>query len=81
VWQVAGLDRHEVRTTKVLAWALDRNGSHGLGSAVLRELLRTLAARDGRIAFERLDLHAHYTVQTEHIAFSDMSDRLDIAVT
>lgn len=36
VWEVAGLGTDEVRGCSVLAWLLDRYGSHGQGDAFLR---------------------------------------------
>ena len=38
-WAVAALKRNEVRNSFVLAWWLDPRGSHGLGPALLKELL------------------------------------------
>lgn len=39
VWRAAGLNRDELRNSRVLAWFLDAHGDHGQGSAILRRLL------------------------------------------
>ena len=41
-WAVASLKRNEVRNSAVLAWWLDPRGSHGLGPALLTELLQLM---------------------------------------
>lgn len=79
VWKVAGLARDEIRNTKVLAWALDCRESHGFGGAIFESLLNTCNWGNNRRPSESLT-EAPYEVYTEHCAFSDRANRLDIAM-
>lgn len=81
VWNVAGLWKDEVRTTRVLAWALDCRGSHGLGNAILKEVFTTVAKEPANKALGNLDVDSVYTVQVEHCAFADNTDRVDVVLT
>lgn len=46
VWDVAGLGADEVRVCSVLAWLLDRHGSHGQGDVFLRCFLDCLRSEN-----------------------------------
>lgn len=76
IWSIAGLKRNEVRTTAVLAWALDHRQKHGFGDAVLSALLESL---QGRVP-DGLRLGSTYRVRTEYCVFGASEDRIDIAI-
>ncbi|WP_454917080.1 PD-(D/E)XK nuclease family protein [Xanthobacter sediminis] len=76
IWAIAGLKRNEVRTTSVLAWALDHRQDHGFGDAVLRALFERFAEQ----LPADIQLGANYRVRTEYCAFGAQEDRIDIAI-
>ncbi|MGY4801338.1 PDDEXK-like family protein [Teichococcus aerofrigidensis] len=78
VWSVASLGRNELRNAAVLAWFLDPRGSHGLGPAVLRDLLRLAADRAGWLFFAANPSRA--VVRTEDWPLGSETDRVDIAI-
>ncbi len=41
-WEIAGVDRDEVRNSAILAWLLNPKGNHGLGGSALSALLAKL---------------------------------------
>ncbi|WP_142780823.1 PD-(D/E)XK nuclease family protein [Agrobacterium sp. T29] len=80
VWTIAGLKRNEVRTSAVLGWILDSNGSHGFGSAVLQALLEALIQRTGSEELRQAVLGSHYRVSAEHTSFGERDNRVDLAI-
>lgn len=78
VWTVAGLRRNEVRNAAVLAWFMEPSGTHGLGPAVLSEVLNRAAARPGWRPLA-LDM-ARASVRTELRPQGSDADRVDIAI-
>jgi len=44
IFNVLGVQRQEIRHSNFLAWILDPNGNHGLGSAFIERILRHLSA-------------------------------------
>lgn len=77
VWQQAGLKHDEVRNAAVLAWWLDCNGSHGLGSTLLAQLLRTLNKAKDLPLLNQLD---NCQVVVESLPLGDIEDRIDIEI-
>ena len=71
-WAVASLKRNEVRKSAVLAWWLDPWGSHGLGPALLTELLH----------FMHWDcsIDRSCSVRVESHPDGDRSNRVDIEI-
>ena len=71
-WAVASLKRNEVRNSAVLAWWLDPWGSHGLGPALLTELLH----------FMHWDcsIDRSCSVRVESHPDGDRSNRVDIEI-
>ena len=71
-WAVASLKRNEVRNSAVLAWWLDPRGSHGLGAALLTELL----------AYMQWDcpINPSCRVGVESHPDGDRSNRVDIEI-
>ncbi|MBB6182384.1 PD-(D/E)XK nuclease family protein [Pseudorhizobium flavum] len=80
VWSIAGLNRNEVRTSAVLAWVLDCNGSHGFGSAVLEALLKRMQDMTDSDELKRVMLGGHYRVSVEHSSFGERDNRVDLAI-
>lgn len=80
VWSIAGLKRNEVRTSAVLGWVLDCNGSHGFGSAFLAALIKRLEEKTGSKELKTLVLGRHYRVSVEHSSFGERDNRVDIAI-
>lgn len=80
VWAISGLKRNEVRTSAVLGWVLDCNGSHGFGSEILDELILLLREREGSECFPHIKLGRHYSLSLEHCAFGEMDNRVDLAI-
>jgi hypothetical protein len=71
-WSVLGLEDSEISHSLVLAWLLDRRGSHAQGSLFLREILRSVlpsSSQVSNLAGER------YRVATE---VSHARSRIDI---
>lgn len=80
IWSIAGLKRNEVRTSAVLGWVLDCNGSHGFGSAVLEALLQHLQKRADSEELKQVTLGSHYRVSVEHSSFGERDNRVDLAI-
>lgn len=80
VWSIAGLKRNEVRTSAVLGWIFDDNGSHGFGSAVLQALLENLRERNNSEELKRAMLGRHHRVSVEHTSFGERDNRIDLAI-
>ncbi len=80
IWSIAGLKRNEVRTSAVLGWVLDCNGSHGFGSAVLGALLKRLQERTDSEELRQVMLGSHYRVSVEHSSFGERDNRVDLAI-
>ena len=81
-WEVAGLGCDEVRNTRVLAWILNPQGSHGLGLSAMNGLLTTVN-RYFRPTFNE-DLFAapgrFCRVRTEINPNGEIADRVDIEI-
>ncbi|HWJ75036.1 MAG TPA: PD-(D/E)XK nuclease family protein [Kaistia sp.] len=80
VWGIAGLKRDEVRIAAVLAWVLDRRGSHGLGDAVTTSLIERLTDAGNAALLDGLVLGQRYFVRREFSAFGVPDDRVDISI-
>lgn len=80
VWTIAGLKRNEVRTSAVLGWILDCNGSHGFGSTILLALLEALRERTDSDDLKQAMLGSHYSVSAEHSSFGERDNRVDLAI-
>lgn len=80
VWTIAGLKRNEVRTSAVLGWILDCNGSHGFGAAVLQTLLEAFRERNDSEELKQAMLGGHYRVSAEHTSFGERDNRVDLAI-
>lgn len=76
-WEVAGLERKEVRNTAVLAWLLDPEGTHGFGRLPLQTLLQTI--RHNRKDIPE-DYHRYCRVQVEANPTGDCTNRVDIEI-
>lgn len=76
-WSVAGLEKDEVRNTRVLAWLMNPMGSHGYGDALLRQLLEHLKT-NGHLSPYSLD--GYCRVRTEVNPNGDKGERVDIEV-
>ena len=74
IFDVCSLGRDEIRNCRVLAWLLDENGSHGLGNAFLRGLLKQIGAK----AVSPAALASGYAVRAEYCPNGDNSNRVDI---
>ncbi|MDY4350628.1 PD-(D/E)XK nuclease family protein [Pectobacterium brasiliense] len=76
-WEVAGLERKEVRNTAVLAWLLDPEGTHGFGRLPLQAFLQVIRhSRDDIPA----DYHRYCRVQVETNPTGDNTNRVDIEI-
>lgn len=77
-WELAGLNRDEVRNSAVLAWLLNPKGSHGLGDIALKPVLQKL--------HEKLSdkfpvvVDGYCSVRTEYNPDGDISNRVDIEI-
>lgn len=77
-WEIAGVDRDEVRNSAILAWLLNPKGNHGLGDRALCALLSKLnlsfcsnfPKTPGNFCF----------VRTESNPDGDISNRVDIEI-
>lgn len=76
-WEVAGLERKEVRNTAVLAWLLDPEGTHGFGRLPLQTLLQTIRHNRNDIPE---DYHRYCRVQVETNPTGDCTNRVDIEI-
>ena len=75
-WEVAGLERKEVRNTAVLAWLLDPEGTHGFGRLPLQTLLQTIRCNKSYIPE---DYHRYCRVQVETNS-DNGANRVDIEI-
>lgn len=75
-WEVAGLERKEVRNTAVLAWLLDPEETHGFGRLPLQILLQTIRHNRNDIPE---DYHRYCRVQVETNS-DDSANRVDIEI-
>lgn len=80
VWTVAGLKRNEVRTSAVLGWALDCNGSHGFRAAILDGLIELLRQRGQAEILHDVVLGRNYRLSVEHCALGERDNRVDLAI-
>ncbi len=77
-WDLAGLNRDEVRNSSVLAWLLNPKGSHGLGGIALTPVLQKL--------HEHLPdkfpvvVDGYCCVRTEYNPDGEISNRVDIEI-
>ncbi|HEK1093132.1 TPA: PD-(D/E)XK nuclease family protein [Proteus mirabilis] len=76
-WEVAGLERKEVRNTAILAWLLDPKGTHGFGRLPLQTLLQII--RHNKIDIPK-DYHHYCRVQVETNPTGDCTNRVDIEI-
>lgn len=76
VWEINGLKRDEVRNTAVLSWWLDMNASHGLGNALLKQVIK-----DHLPEVDIFHLEGEpYRVYPESLPLADIQDRIDIEI-
>jgi len=73
-WDVLGLDHDEIQHSRVLAWLLDRHGSHSQGSLFLRELLVSI---QGAVPLSSECATEKYRVSTE---VRNARSRIDIEI-
>lgn len=76
-WEVAGLERKEVRNTAILAWLLDPEGTHGFGRLPLQTFLQTIRHNRNDIPE---DYHCYCRVQVETNPTGDCTNRVDIEI-
>jgi len=77
-WEIAGVDRDEVRNSAVLAWLLNPKGSHGLGDSALSALLARLNL-EFRDDFPKTPGNYCF-VRTEENPDGDITNRVDIEI-
>lgn len=76
-WDIVGIKRKEVASCSVLAWLLDPDGNHGMGSIVLNILLKQLNQKQYRFPYE----YGHYChVSTEKSMGEGNKNRVDILI-
>lgn len=75
VWDVAGIKFDEVRASKILAWILDPQGSHGQGSVFLESIAPLLK---NRLTTEMLAAGGKSYVET--LPLGDHESRVDIEI-
>ncbi len=80
VWTIAGLKRNEVRTSAVLGWVLDCNGSHGFRGSIFESLIAALQRRGNSAALDGLVLGRNYQLAVEHCALGERDNRVDLAI-
>jgi hypothetical protein len=79
IWKVISLGRSEVRTTSILAWAMDPCGSHGKCADVLNALLNDVRPKeDSSFPFPRWIEKCE--VSTEEWYYEGQASRVDIVV-
>lgn len=78
-WAIAGLRKNEVRNSRVLAWLLNPNGSHGFGDAVLGGLLGIVYKKLARSDFPSMPSN-RCVVRTESYPDSSLGSRVDIEI-
>jgi len=77
VWDISGLKRDEVRNTAVLAWWLDCQGSHGLGSQLLTRIMK-----DFTTDFDILSIENElYRTRPESLPLGELDNRIDIEIS
>ena len=81
-WEVAGLDRDEVRNVGVLAWLLNPQGSHGMGCAAIKGLLTTVNRHFRAISSADFveEPGQFCRVRTEINPNGEIADRVDIEI-
>lgn len=57
IFSILGIERMEIRHSNFLAWLLDPNGTHGLGSLFLKRFLRDIFLFDNPESVDNLALH------------------------
>lgn len=77
-WEIAGLQRKEVRNTAVLAWLLDPDGSHGFNRLPLHVLLQSIRNLSRTDIPD--DFHRYCQVQVETNPSGDNASRVDIEI-
>lgn len=77
-WDLAGLNRDEVRNSAVLAWLLNPKGSHGLGKIALTPVLQKL--HDKLPDKFPVVIDGYCSVRTEYNPDGDISNRVDIVI-
>lgn len=77
-WELAGLNRDEVRNSAVLAWLLNPRGSHGLGDIALTPVLKQLHKQLTDKFPVVVD--GYCSVRTEYNPDGDISNRVDIEI-
>lgn len=79
VWEVSHLGRDELRNSKLLAWLLDRHGSHGQGPDLLAALLDRIARHmNGPLGKQAIALP--YRTGVESCPLGEKDDRVDIEI-
>lgn len=77
-WEIASLNRDELRNSKVLAWLLNPRGSHGFGCLLLDELLKEV---DKHLQVDFSTTRTSYIgVRTESCPDGDQGNRVDIEI-
>jgi len=78
IWDIARLERGELRHAAVLAWLFDANGSHGRGERIFCKFLQRLGTP------ERLEIavphSGGYSIATERYPLGNSESRVDIVV-
>lgn len=85
VWEIAGLSRDEVRNSAVLAWLLDRNGSHGKKSLFLAAILAAVrkdpdAPARAKSTLPTIEDLKNYRTRVESLPLGDTASRVDIEI-
>jgi len=80
-WELAGLNRDEVRNSSILAWILNPRGNHGLGSFALTAILQSLnKSLNTHVATFPIEVERDCVVRTEYNPDGDISNRVDIQI-
>lgn len=77
VWDISGLKRDEVRNTAVLAWWLDCQGSHGLGSQLLTRIMTDFTTNFDTLSIE----NKPYRTRPESLPLGELENRIDIEIS
>ena len=77
-WEIAGLERNEVRNCMVLSWLLNPQGSHGFGGILLETLINEINLRSHEKPLPPPGKFC--TVRTESNPDGDVSNRYDIEI-
>lgn len=82
VFDVFGIGRDEVRNCRVLAWLLDKNGSHGMGALFLQKIVERLAGRKNKKSeaffLSNAAMASDWKSRTEVCLFGEQANRVDI---